>query len=234
MTLSPFYFYYFSENRRTNINTNPKKGVITCPGIFPTAFAILWRRQSKAAAIIAPILGMATGFAVWLGSAYAFSGEVTVASTGKILPCVYGTVASGLSPIPYSLIITLFKPQDFSWEDFRKEKLAFDKLDPLEPEPSSLDDSGKISNQETANATEPPSPQTLKRWGRIAVFWSLATFLGHWVLWPLPMYASHYVFNRSVRFFFSPLSPSPHSPPPHPSLTNANTHSSSQPGSSSP
>lgn len=165
-----------------------KKGVITCPGIFPTAFAILWRRQSKAAAIIAPILGMATGFAVWLGSAFAFSGEITVASTGQILPCVYGTVASALSPVPYSLIITLFKPQNFSWDDFRKEKLAFDKLDePLD----TLNNQGELE-------TGASQAQQLKRWGRIAVFWSLATFLGHWVLWPLPMYAAHYVFNRSV------------------------------------
>jgi hypothetical protein len=36
----------------------------------------------------------------------------------------------------------------------------------------------------------------LKRWGRIATFWSLATLLGHWVLWPLPMYAAHYVFSK--------------------------------------
>lgn len=131
---------------------------------------------------------MVTGFAVWLGSAFAFSGEITVASTGQILPCVYGTVASGLSPVPYSLIITLFNPQNFSWEDFRKEKLAFDKLDePLETPASQ----GELE-------TGTSEAQHLKRWGRIAVFWSLATFLGHWVLWPLPMYASRYVFNRSV------------------------------------
>lgn len=169
------------------------KGVITCPGIFPTAFAILWRRQSKAAAIIAPILGMATGFAVWLGSAYAFSNEITVASTGQILPCVYGTVASGLSPVPYSLLITLFKPQNFSWEDFRKEKLAFDKLD---------DESVETRISQVEPESGKSDAQTLKRWGRIAVFWSLATFFGHWVLWPLPMYASHYVFNRSVSLPF--------------------------------
>lgn len=137
---------------------------------------------------------MATGFAVWLGSAYAFSNEITVASTGKILPCVYGTVASGLSPAPYSLIITLFNPQNFSWEDFRKEKLAFDKLD--EP----VDTTSSQAELETGK----PKAQTLKRWGRIAAFWSLATFLGHWVLWPLPMYASRYVFNRPVSFIHPP------------------------------
>lgn len=142
---------------------------------------------------------MATGFAVWLGTAYAFSNEVTIASTGKILPCVYGTVASGLSPIPYSIIITLFNPQNFNWADFQKEKLAFDKLDGHLPTP---DDTG-IESGTTGKSKD----QTLKRWGRIAVLWSLATFLGHWVLWPLPMYASRYVFSRPVSPFLRPRPP---------------------------
>ncbi len=71
-------------------------GVLTCPGIFPTVFTILWKKQSKAAAIISPLLGL--GIAVWLGTAHAFAGEISVASTGQTLPCVYGTVASALSP----------------------------------------------------------------------------------------------------------------------------------------
>jgi Na+/proline symporter len=104
-------------------------GVITCPGIFPTAFTILWRRQSKAAAIIAPLLGMVTGIASWLGSAYALYGAVTIATTGQTVPCVWGTVASAFSPLVYSPIITLFKPENFDWADFRKERLAFEVSD---------------------------------------------------------------------------------------------------------
>ncbi|KAI9850402.1 MAG: hypothetical protein M1838_005735 [Thelocarpon superellum] len=157
-------------------------GVLTCPGIFPTAFTILWRRQTRAAAIIAPLLGMATGLATWLGSAYALYGAVTVATTGQIVPCVWGTVASAFSPVPYSLIISLYHPTTFDWADFRKEKLAFD-----------------VDGDSSINSTlaEEGSEQNLRRWVRIAAFWSLATFFGHWVLWPLPMYASKYVFSQA-------------------------------------
>jgi hypothetical protein len=70
---------------------------------------------------------MATGVAVWLGSAHALYGEVTITTTGNVLPCVYGTVASAFSPLPYSLIITLIKPQNFDWADFSKTKLSFDE-----------------------------------------------------------------------------------------------------------
>lgn len=170
-------------------------GVLTCPGIFPTAFTILWRRQSKAAAIIAPLLGMATGIASWLGSAYALYGSVTIATTGQTVPCVWGTVASAFSPLVYSPIITLFKPEYFDWADFRKERLAFEVSDASSiisrRNPTVLRANIEIENQLPDNQT------LLKRWGRIAAIWALATFLGHWVLWPLPMYASKYIFGKA-------------------------------------
>ena len=139
---------------------------------------------------------MATGLAVWLGSAHTFFGEVTVASTGEVLPCLYGTVAAALSPIPYTIIITLFNPQNFDWADFAKQRLAFEKLD--ENLTTTVD--SRAVDTENILETEHVGDKRreLKRWGRIAAFWAVATFLGHWVLWPLPMYASHYVFGRSV------------------------------------
>lgn len=164
-------------------------------------FTVLWRRQSKAAAILSPILGLATGIAVWLGTASHFGGEVSVASTGQVLPCMYGTVASCFSPIPYSIIITLLRPQRYDWADFRKEKLAVEKLDSdlsiaHITESPDRSEASSIENGDVSSATL--ESKELKRWGRIAAFWSIATFLGHWVIWPLPMYGSHYVFGKKV------------------------------------
>jgi hypothetical protein len=170
-------------------------GVVTCPGIFPMIFTILWRRQSKAAAILSPVLGLATGLAVWLGTASRFSGEVTVASTGEVLPCLYGTVASCLSPIVYSVLITVVRPQKYDWNDFKREKLSLEKLEGdlttahhKVPNDGSVEDGGRAAVDQ----------KELKRWGTIAAFWAAATFLGHWVIWPLPMYGSGYVFGKKV------------------------------------
>lgn len=187
--------------RRDKIKLTILVGVVTCPGIFPMVFTILWKRQSKAAAILSPILGLGTGLGVWLGTASHFGGAVSVATTGEVLPCVYGTVASCFSPILYSVLITLIRPQNYNWDDFKKEKLALEKLEsdlttahhnetPARSEANSLEDGGVRSAAFDA--------QELKRWGRIAAFWSAVTFLGHWVLWPLPMYGSHYVFEKKV------------------------------------
>lgn len=169
-------------------------GVLTCPGIFPTAFTILWKRQSKAAAIISPLLGMATGIASWLGSAYALYGSVTIATTGQTVPCVWGTVVSAFSPLVYSPIITLFRPEHFDWADFRKESLAFEVQD---TSPNNLRRNSSVSRADVEIEAQSSDNQVLlKRWGRIAAIWALATFLGHWVLWPLPMYASKYIFGK--------------------------------------
>lgn len=164
-------------------------------------FTVLWRKHSKAAAILSPVLGLATGLAVWLGTASRFFGEVSVATTGEILPCVYGTVASCFSPILYSVVITLIKPQNYDWAHFKKEKLALEKLDSElttvhHDEPSSQNVAGSIEEGGVNSASA--DAQELKRWGRIAAFWSVATFLGHWVIWPLPMYGSQYVFGKKV------------------------------------
>ena len=155
-------------------------------------FTILWRRQSKAAAILSPVLGLATGMAVWLGTASHFSGEVSVASTGQVLPCLYGTVASCMSPIVYSVVITLVRPQNYNWDDFKKVKLSLEKLDSDSTTPSGGDGSGEDGGRSADDQKE------LKRWGRIAAFWAVATFLGHWVIWPLPMYGSGYIFGKKV------------------------------------
>jgi hypothetical protein len=175
-------------------------GVLTCPGIFPTVFTILWKKQSKAAAIVSPLLGLATGIAVWLGTAHAFAGEISVASTGQTLPCVYGTVASALSPALYSVVISLVRPANYDWADFRKERLAFD----AEPDPATTGATkatGVLTDEEEGQQSSYEADKAkFKHWGKISAAWSLATFLGHWVLWPLPIYASGYIFSKG---FFS-------------------------------
>jgi Na+/proline symporter len=175
-------------------------GIVTCPGIFPMVFTVLWKRQSKAAAIISPILGFGTGLGVWLGTASHFGGAVSVATTGEVLPCVYGTVASCFSPIIYSVVITLIRPQNYDWAEFKKENLALEKVE-SDLTTAHHDESrrnGHNGVEDGGVRSAAFDTQELTRWGRIAAFWSVATFLGHWVIWPLPMYGSGYVFGKKV------------------------------------
>ena len=77
--------------------------ILTCPGIFPLIFTFKWSRQPKLAAIVSPILGLASGVSIWLGPTHATYGGIPFATTVELAPCLYGAVASLSSSILYSL-----------------------------------------------------------------------------------------------------------------------------------
>lgn len=182
--------------------------MITCPGIFPLILSILWRKQSRVAVIASAYLGLATGLAVWLGTAHNFYGAVTVASTGQTLPCMYGTVASAFSPLLYSVLITYLGPEDFDWTSLSKTSLAVKAVDAVS---ENIEDQAKSDGKtelskkpqitEVNEGYEDAAQTTGRRWSRYALFWAIATFLGHWVLWPLPMYAAKFLFSKGVSDF---------------------------------
>lgn len=109
---------------------------------------------------------------------------------------MYGCLASTFSPLPYSVIITLFKPQNFDWNDFLTEKLAFGESSTSDSVSEEVVDAA----QEPTSRSDPRWLPYMRRWTIIAAIWSAATFLGHFVLWPLPMYAAKYTFSKNVSF----------------------------------
>lgn len=143
---------------------------------------------------------MATGLAVWLSTAYRFYGEVSVASTGGALPCMYGTVASALSPLLYTVVITLFRPQNFEWSKLQAESLNATMT--LTDETRTMHDgAGAVYVEGQGVAVDVEKEKSYQRSKTYALFWAIATFLGIWVLWPLPMYAANYVFSKTVSFY---------------------------------
>ncbi|KAJ9251369.1 hypothetical protein DTO207G8_5472 [Paecilomyces variotii] len=175
---------------------------IICPGMFPLAFTILWKQQSAAAATIAPILGLASGIAVWLGTAYAYAGELTVMSTEAQLPCLWGALTSTFSSAIYSVIITYIKPQNFDWRVFL---LLNEVKDSYSEDSSSIgpEATNRIADTQDLDSVQHPYPpeelNRMKRAGIIASVFSVIVGLVTWVVWPLPLYRD-YIFTKS---FFS-------------------------------
>ncbi|OKP10710.1 Urea active transporter [Penicillium subrubescens] len=162
-------------------------------------------KESRVAVIASAYLGLATGLAVWLGTAHRFYGAVTVASTGQTLPCMYGTVASAFSPLLYSVLITYLGPEDFDWTSLSKTSLAVKTIDEVTDNieahakfDGETDSSMRPQTTEINDECEDASEAAGRRWSRYALFWAIATFLGHWVLWPLPMYAAKFVFSKGL------------------------------------
>ncbi|KAL4960911.1 sodium:solute symporter family protein [Aspergillus stella-maris] len=98
--------------------------ILSCPGIIPLGLTLFWSGQTKAAAIVAPVLGFFTGLAIWLGTAHALYGEVNMTTTGEGLPALYGAIGSFFSPALYSVVISLYKPYKFDWRVFLRIELA--------------------------------------------------------------------------------------------------------------
>ncbi|CAO2649799.1 Nn.00g010910.m01.CDS01 [Neocucurbitaria sp. VM-36] len=106
-------------------------GNVINPGCIPTMFALLWKRQTRTAAIVSPIFGMACGLSVWFGTAYHYFGEITIASTGATMPCLFGCVTSFVVPLPTTIAISLLWPKEFDWQEresyFTPERVKYMK-----------------------------------------------------------------------------------------------------------
>lgn len=161
---------------------------------------ILWNKQSGFAAVVSAVTGLATGLGVWLGTAQALFGKVSVDSTGQTLPCLYGTVASALSPLLYTVVLSFIWPDNYDWARFREERLLLD-ID-TQTEESDREEQARQGSKGgvLSSASEVVYDKTDLRWKRYALFWSLFLFFGLWVLWPLPMYGVEYIFSKTVSF----------------------------------
>lgn len=132
---------------------------------------------------------MLCGFAVWFGVAYAYDGELTIASTGKSLPCMFGCLTSSFVPLPVSVGISLIWPAEFDFKDFLKIKRVNSSTGTDATDHRSFDEEKYFSPERVAY---------MQRMSRLAAWWAAATFAGQVLLWPLPMYGARFVFSKKV------------------------------------
>lgn len=104
--------------------------IIACPGIIPMMLTILWSRQTKLAAILAPVLGLLAGLATWFACAWHWSGAINITTLQDQVPGLYGAVVSFFSPALFSVVISLLYPARFDWREFLRIELIEDKSAP--------------------------------------------------------------------------------------------------------
>lgn len=84
--------------------------------VFPVAFSITWKKQTRVAAISGALSGLAAGLTAWLVTTQVYYGRLDLETTNA----EYSTLAGNLAAIStggiVSTIITLIKPDDFDWE----------------------------------------------------------------------------------------------------------------------
>ena len=171
-------------------------GVVTCPGMVTMPLTVLWSRQSKAAAIVSPLLGLAAGLATWLATATR-SGPINVRTTGLLHPCLYGTVVSAGLPVITTLLLSFVFPDGpFDWNKFQEIQIIDDssevtvldevKKADVEDVLPSVDDRPGLSGEQIRS----------KRASVVAGTAGVVSLLVFWVIWPFVMYGCHYEFSR--------------------------------------
>ena len=149
--------------------------IIACPGIFPMMLTILWSGQTKAAAILSPILGLISGVTTWLVLSWHWGGALNIQTTQQQLPGLYGAIVSFFSPAVFSVAISLAKPSRFDWRIFLKLDLITEKDNSTHSSPHStpasttagiapaetdISDNEKRPENTTSNRKVSPTPTT--------------------------------------------------------------------------
>lgn len=169
-------------------------GVIISSAVLPAALTLLWSGQNWWAATISPVAGFFCALAAWLATTKGLFQTFNVDTTGADMPMLAGNVAALLSPAIFIGICTLiWKPDNFDFKELRKIKPVDDSKDPTEACDVQTEEEDEYVYQ------DPAEKALLDRYAKIARIICLAMAVCFLVVWPMPMYATSYVFSK--KFF---------------------------------
>ncbi|KAF9136767.1 hypothetical protein BGX30_010872 [Mortierella sp. GBA39] len=188
-------------------------GVLISSAVLPVTFSLMWKKQSATAAIVAPLGGLVISITAWLVCAKLYSGEITLATTGTDQAMLAGNLGALISGGAISIIISLIKPDNYTFEGTRALQQVTDDSPGGMPSTDSSSDDGSLDEKkkggEKAEITsvDVPAPKggwtfsaeedaKLAKASRFARWSSGVLTVVLILLWPLPMFFSNYVFTK--------------------------------------
>lgn len=174
-------------------------GVLISSAVVPVTLTLLWSKQSKLAAIVSPIFGFVAAVSTWLGVTYSMYGTLTIETTSQNYPMMSGNVVALISPIFVTVIISLIKPDNFNFDATREIQQVDDSNQ--EEIPGDFHESNneaEVNNEKSGAITNTEEEmEAMAKSSRFAKISSIVLSLALFVLWPLPMFFSKYVFSKS-------------------------------------
>lgn len=152
-------------------------GILIGSAVAPISFAILWKKTNRYAATGAAVVGLICGVSSWLLSANYLYGEITLASTGNLIPLLVGNLVSILVSLGITLIGSMIKPESFDFEVMKQKILLVDD---------------KVRSMLKKDTNEEFLLRSLKFCKRAG--FSISIFLV--IVWPASFYLTEFVFEE--------------------------------------
>ncbi len=151
-------------------------GILIGSAVAPISFSILWHKTNRYAATSAAIVGLVCGVVAWITSANLASGEITIASTGSLIPLLVGNITAIVTSLAITVIGSMAIPESF---DFRilKQKILL------------VDD--KVRSMLKHDTDEQVLARASKFYKRVG--FGVTIFLV--IVWPMSFYLTEYVFT---------------------------------------
>ncbi|MYB30326.1 MAG: sodium/solute symporter [Cenarchaeum sp. SB0663_bin_5] len=153
-------------------------GILIGSAVAPIAMSLLWSRTGPHTAISGAIVGLVAGVAVWLASAYAIHGEITVLATGDTIPMLAGNISSISTSLVICVAGSMLTRNRFDFQMLRQKIVVLDE---------------KMRSIIDRDADE----NMLRRASTISKRIGLAATMTVVVVWPAPLFLSGYVFTLS-------------------------------------
>ncbi|KAI7851724.1 Sodium:solute symporter family-domain-containing protein [Circinella umbellata] len=180
-------------------------GVLISSAVIPLTLTLLWGKQNLYAAAIAPIFGLCCSLIAWLVTTQALYGEITVFTSNQNYPMLAGNLVALFSPVFITLPISFIWPQNYTFDGTRQIKqVKTDTIvqpDQEQPKPEN-ESSATEDSLSSSSSNEKEADDEQIRMGKSARFAKISSVilaLSLFILWPMPMLGSQYVF--SLPFF---------------------------------
>ncbi|KAH8649908.1 Sodium:solute symporter family-domain-containing protein [Xylariales sp. PMI_506] len=172
-------------------------GIVIDGAVIPSACTLFWRKQSKYAVTLVPLLSSVASIGTWIGVAYHKYGAVNITTLSEFVPTVAGNMLALLAPVVLTPLITYIKPEDYDFEKFKELKQVDDTAFAKDVDSLSGD---RIKTAEERTEEELQNHELISRRllkaRNMALAAALFIAISLTILWPIPMYGSGYIFSK--------------------------------------
>lgn len=151
-------------------------GILIGSAVVPISLSLLWTRTNRYAATAGAVAGLIVGVSSWLVSAALMYGDITVSTTGHMIPLLLGNVFSIMTSLVITVVGSVLVPERFNFRTPKQKIFIFDE---------------RVRSRREQDANRRLLKQISSKYKKLGLAISALVV----ILWPTPLYLSGYVFT---------------------------------------